>query len=552
MAEDTLGPDTFSTRGIPTSRRGYDRKVVDALVADAVVAWTALESRHRELVAAIERSGGLEYLERDLGAIAADVGRILTAATEAAEGLRSRAEADAARVKQDAGAAAAERLSAASSQAEAMITEADRQAYGLRRDAWDAGMSLLAGVRLVVDDVLAAAEDQAQVIRADAEKESHRRSMMTRKEAEEIIRNAKFEADRQLNMARELAQEMLDRVQGAESSVIPTNAERQRRREIMDQIERIRAERTIEDVTVLPAERAPTPGETPRVLFGVLDPQAPDLSDALAAEVESMRGDETTPRRSRSRAVEPTAPARRAAPPVPAADDVGTLFEALRVTAEHEPVAPDASGDPMALRDRLVLPLHNQGLRDTKRRIVDLQNAGLEALKVSRAWSPDQDMIAGQLGPAMEAVIQKAAAAGAEAARLLGGVAKARPYVGTRSHELVKAMAGDLASGLRGALSSGGGPAEVTATVSRVFRAWRGDQAERWVRAITFAAYHDSLLAAAAAGGVSRVVGVGTGRPCQACPGPGSVEWEPGGSPPEGMRVPPVDLDCLCTVRVVS
>lgn len=557
MPEDTLGPDTFSTRGIPTSRRGYDRKVVDALVADAVAAWSALEKRYGELIAEIERSGGLQHLSRDLGAIAADVGKVLTAATEAADGIRSRAQADADRVAAESAAASSQSLDAAAVQAAGIVAEADRQAFDLRRDAWDAGMGLLVSVQQAIADVLAAADDEAQMIRADAEKENHRRLAMTRKEADEIVRNAKFEADRQLNLARELAQEMLDRAQGIESHVIPTVGERHRRREIMGEIERLRAERTIEEVAVLPAEPAPAPEDSPEVLFGVLDPQAPELSDALAAEVGRLRGDGPPPkpprgRRMTKRRAEPEAEPAYEAPPAPSADDVQTLFDALRITAEQEPVVADLSHDPMELRDRLALPFHNQGLRDVKRRIVDLQNVALDAVRSSRTWSPDQEAIGADLAPAMEPVIQKAAAAGAEAAGVLGGVNDARPRVGKRPYALVRGMAGDLSSEVRTALASAGGPAEVASTVSRVFRAWRGDQAERWVRAITFAAYHDSLVGALAAGGVGRVSGVGSGRPCPSCVGPAGTEWAPGAAPPDGLRVPPADLDCVCTVRVAG
>ena len=562
MPEDTLGPDTFSTRGIPTSRRGYDRKVVDALVADAVAAWGALEKHHGELIAEIERSGGLEHLSRDLGAIAVDVGKVLTAATEAADGIRSRAQADADRVVAESAAASSQRLDTAAVQAAGIVAEADRQAFDLRRDAWDAGMGLLVSVQQAIADVLAAADDEAQMIRADAEKENHRRLAMTRKEADEIVRNAKFEADRQLNLARELAQEMLDRAQGAESHVIPTVGERHRRREIMGEIERLRAERTIEEVAVLPAEPAPAPEDSPEVLFGVLDPQAPDLSDALAAEVERLRGERPPPKPPRGRRIakrraQPDAEPAYEASAAPAADEVQTLFDALRITSEQEPVVADSSHDPadsshdpMELRDRLALPFHNQGLRDVKRRIVDLQNVALDAVRSSRTWSPDQEAIGADLAPAMEPVIQKAAAAGAEAAGLLGGVTDARPRVGKRPYALVRGMAGDLSSEVRTALASAGGPAEVASTVSRVFRAWRGDEAERWVRAIIFAAYHDSLVGALAAGGVGRVSGVGSGRPCPSCVGPAGTEWVPGAAPPDGLRVPPADLDCVCTVTV--
>ena len=549
-----MGPDTFSTRGIPTSRRGYDRKVVDALVADVVAAWGALESRHRELLAEIERSGGLEYLARDLGSIAGDVGRILSAATEAAEGIRSRAEEDARRIADESAGEAAALRAAAAADAAGLESEAERQAFAVRRDAWDTGMDLLGGVYRAVADVLATAEDEAQVIRADAEKETHRRLAIARKEAEEIIRNAKFEADRQLTLARELAQEMLDRTQGSEAQVLPTAAERRRRQEIMVEIERLRAERTIEAVSVLRAEPAPTPDDSPEVFFGELDPQAPELSDALAAEVGRLRGGQAGPRSSRRRQGE-----EKAAPveePMPDAslsgrsgDDVQTLFDALRITAEHEPVTSDLPGDPVELRDRLVLPLHNQGLRDVKRRIVDLQNAALDALRAGGGWSPDGEKIATELAPALATAIQKSAAAGAAATGALGGVKGAKPVVGSRANALVRAMAADLASEARSALAAGGGPAEVVSAVSRVFRSWRGDQAERWVRSVTTAAYHDSLVAGLAGAGIDTVVGVGSGRPCPQCVGPGGVAWNPRESPPDGLRVPPADLDCVCTVR---
>jgi cell division septum initiation protein DivIVA len=560
MPEDTIGPESFSTRGIPTARRGYDRKVVDALVEEAVAAWRALEERHRELVAEVDRSGGMQFLERDLSAISADVKRILDAATAAADGIRARATEDAARVVAEAEAAVAEIRAAARADAARTQTEADRQAFGLRRDAWDAGMDLLGSVQREVAETLRAAEDEAQVIRADAEKETHRRMAITRREADDIIRNAKFEADRQLNLARELAQEMLDRVQGDKAPVIPTAAERHRRQEIIGELDRLRSERTIEDVTVLPAEPAPEPDDSPEVLFGVLDPQTPSLSDALAAEVGRLRGDEPPAKPPRGRKIgrpqpeqapeaeaeEPEAGDERAAPP--SGDDVRTLFDALRSTAETE-AAVVLPGDPMELRDRLALPLHNQGLRDVKRRIVDMQNAALDALGASRAWTPDPEAMTAELATALGPIVQKAATAGATAAGALAGIAAPEPVTSGRPAALIKAMAADLGTAIRSALTGGGGPAESSASVSRVFRAWRGDQAERWVRSVTFAAYHDSLVGGLAAAGVATVAGVGSGRPCPSCVGPAGVEWRPGTPPPDGLLVPPAELDCICTVR---
>ncbi len=558
MPEDTIGPESFSTRGIPTARRGYDRKVVDALVEEAVAAWRDLERRHRELVAEVDRSGGLQFLERDLTAISADVQRILAAATEAADGIRARAAEDAQRVAAEAESGAEEARAAARAEAARIQTEADRQAFGLRRDAWDAGMDLLGNVQREVDDILRAAEDEAQIIRADAEKETHRRLAITRREADDIIRNAKFEADRQLNLARELAQEMLDRAQGADAPVIPTAAERSRRKEIIGEIDRLRSERTIEEVAVLPAEPAPEPDESPEVLFGVLDPQTPNLSEALAAEVGRLRGEEPPPKPQRGRRMTKAEPPAEPGPePTPAPepepagldpDDVRTLFDALRSTAETEG-AVDLPSDPLELRDRLVLPLHNQGLRDVKRRIVDRQNAALDALGAGRSWAPDLDAMTTELTAALAPMVQKAAAAGADAAGFLGGVARPKPVSSDRPAALIRAMAADLGTEIRSALAGGGGPAESSAAVSRVFRAWRGDQAERWVRSVTFAAYHDSLVGGLAAAGVGRVAGVGSGRPCTSCVGPPAAEWDPAEAPPNGLRIPPAELDCVCTVR---
>jgi len=565
MPEDTIGPESFSTRGIPTARRGYDRKVVDALVEEAVAAWRALEERHRELVAEVDRSGGLQFLERDLTAISADVKRILDAATEAADGIRARATEDAARITADAEASAVETRAEAHADATRTQTEADRQAFGLRRDAWDAGMDLLGGVQREVDDILRAAEEEAQIIRADAEKETHRRLAITRREADDIIRNAKFEADRQLNLARDLAQEMLDRVQGEEAPVIPTAAERHRREEIIGELDRLRSERTIEDVTVLPAEPAPEPEDSPEVLFGVLDPQTPGLSEALAAEVGRLRGDEPPPKPQRGRKIGRPQPEADALAPEPdgesvaepddhpgppSGDEVRTLFDALRSTAETE-AATALPSDPLELRDRLALPLHNQGLRDVKRRIVDMQSTALDALGAGRAWVPDSDAMAAELAAALGPVVQKAATAGVEAAGALAGIAVPKPVVGERPATLIKAMAADLGTAVRSALSGGGGPAESSAAVSRVFRAWRGDQAERWVRSVTFAAYHDSMVGGLAAAAVEKVAGVGSGRPCPSCVGPDEVEWDPAGPPPDGLLVPPAELDCICTIRVV-
>ena len=84
--------------------------------------------------------------------------------------------------------------------------------------------------------------------------------------------------------------------------------------------------------------------------------------------------------------------------------------------------------------------------------------------------------------------------------------------------------------------------------MARVFRAWRSDEAERWVRAVAYAAYHDSLLAGLAVSGVSAVAPVAAGLLCAECPAGRGEGWDPAGRPPAGTRRPPARPDCVCTV----
>jgi cell division septum initiation protein DivIVA len=534
MADEPLGPDTFSTRDLPTARRGYEKKAVEALIAEAVERWGTLERRHRDLLKDVAGSGGSEALARDVEAVGSEVSRILEAAKEAAEGMRSRAREDSERVAAEAAAEAASRLQAGVEEAATIVAEGERQAFELRRDAWDGGTTLISSAQETGEEIIAEAGEQALSIRADAERDSHQRLALTRRESDDVIRNARYEADRLLNQARALAQTIIDRASDAdgddESGFSPADDRGRHRR--IEEVERLHAERSIEGVAVLPAEPR---RDTDEVGFGALDSGSSDLSDALAAEVEQMNGPPISPR------------ANERAP----GDDVGSLFEALRTTADHDPVGAGVSRDPIAVRDRLVLPVHNEGLRDVKRRIVDLQSETIDALR-RPGWSPARSRIAGELAAALGTAIQKAGTAGSTGAEAIAGVQRVRSRPGPRPGELVEAMAEDLTGQLQEAVQSEGGPSEVAATVSRVFRAWRGDEAERWVRMVVFAAYHDSFLAAVAVGGWTEVEGRPSGRSCERCAGSDRLRWDPQSGAPEGYLIPPANLDCICTVTVAD
>ncbi len=173
----------------------------------------------------------------------------------------------------------------------------------------------------------------------------------------------------------------------------------------------------------------------------------------------------------------------------------------------------------------------------------------LDSLRVTGGWE-GLSAAAATLEAALDPVAEEGAEAGAAAAGAFIGGEGTAPVITARSGTLVRAMAGDLAGQVKAAVagSSGAGPLEVAAAVARVFRAWRSDEAERWVRAVAYAAYHDSLLAGLAVSGVGSVAPVAAGLLCAECPAGRGEAWDPAGHPPAGTRRPPARPDCICTV----
>jgi len=534
MADDEIGPDYLTARGVPSSRRGYDKRVIDALHSEARDRWQTLLDMYEELKSTVEASGGLEFLGRELGAVGRDVGEILASAQEAADGIRTRAQTEAERLESE-----------STGKATGAVSEAETQAFGLRNDAWETGMDLLDSAIVEVERIIAAGKDDALLIQAQAEKDSHRHIAASERESSDLIRQARYEADRQLNQARELAQQIIDRATGPEyadgsGESLPADLSNARREELLEEIERLRMQRTIDSVQVFSNEPS---GQAAHVQLAdqAFEPDGIDLSDVLAADVQELRA-------------EPETIAIRVDPPAEVfgtEEDVGTLFEALRTTGEVETIVlPDRlPTDPFELKDQLLLPIINAGVRDVKRRIVDMQNIALDGLR-GTGWTPHPPDIKQDVALVLESTIQKAASSGATAAGPLGGLYGSLSDPGDRAGKLVVSMAAALAGQLAASLEDVRGPELAAEAVGRVFRSWRNDYAERWVRSIVTAAYHDSLLSAFRSGGIDRVIGLSTGAPCENCVGPEDVSWRPGREPPNELAVPPASLACNCTIAL--
>lgn len=205
--------------------------------------------------------------------------------------------------------------------------------------------------------------------------------------------------------------------------------------------------------------------------------------------------------------------------------------------------------DAIELRERLVLAVQNRALRRVKENLLELQNSALDSLRVAGTWEGREPALAA-LAPALDPVAEEAAEAGAQAAAAFTDGEPPAPVISSRSATLVQEMADELAGQVAAALAEGAeaGPLELAARVSRVFRAWRGEEAEHWVRTVAYAAYHDSLLAGLALAGVQSVSPVAHGLLCAECPALRGGAWNPAGDPPPGTVLPPAHPDCVCTV----
>jgi hypothetical protein len=616
MASEGPGPEDLTADGLPTARRGLDRRAVTRLLREASARWAQVQAERDELVAHIEERGGIENLTRDLREIGEHVSRMLGDAQEAADNLRARARQE-----------AAERRTAAETEAADIRQQAELDAFQMRSDAWSAGSDLLDHVRLTAAAMIEQAESDVLITRAEGEQEAHRNIAEARRQAGEITRAARNEGERAVAEARRRAEEIVgeaarkgEAVEGDDAQ--PTAEEEPRGPRLRAVGWGVKVIESDEEV-----EPTPKPGS---------DPHDPGYGDALAAEVEQLRAEEGgepyppwhadgiddservvtepqpvvepidvaeflgLPDREKGEesaetepepevavdageevsapeeepAVEESVPTE--AESAPGGGILSELFERLRSgahevateVAESAPVdepTETASEEPMPTepipaefasvseaidrRNRLLLPIHNDAMREVRRRLVDLQNEILDEIRVAKRkrWSPEPESIERPLAEALEPVVHDAAGAGAAAAAELTGGAAA-PVLEARTAGLIRAMAEDLFADLEGAVDRGVTGAALSEEAARVFRSWRNDVAQRWVHSITYAGYHDSLLAGLVTAGVTEVVGVRHGHVCGECPAASSATWDPAGPPPEGTKIPPAHLDCTCTV----
>ncbi len=226
---------------------------------------------------------------------------------------------------------------------------------------------------------------------------------------------------------------------------------------------------------------------------------------------------------------------------------------------EPEAPAPPAhldAGAAVEIRERLLLPIQNRTLREVKHAIVELQNVALEQIRTSTGdYRSDGEAVLSLLAPGMDSGAAQAYAAGFAAAAEMTAAPATPAVTGSPDRaapEVAEALASAADAAHQRVVAGDGGGREAAAAVSRVFRAWRTDEAERRVRAATQQAYHAGLLAGLAGTGVSRVVMVTQGAACARCPSVPDVPWDPAEAMPAGFPVPPAHEGCLASPVPVS
>lgn len=228
----------------------------------------------------------------------------------------------------------------------------------------------------------------------------------------------------------------------------------------------------------------------------------------------------------------------------PETSDQVTEQPAEESTRPSERRVPRYGGDPFELRSRLILPVSNRALRNLKRQLTEAQNEALEELRLSDGeWDPDGPSLGARLRPDLVVLASEAFAAGHSAAMEMTGERFKRPSTPKTEPETewIAGLLQDVNHALIEGRRQGQGARQLGASVSRVFRAWRTDEAERRVAELAASRYHAGLAEVLQTNGHT-TEWVVSGRGCASCRT--SAESEPG----EWETLPPAHPNCGCTL----
>jgi hypothetical protein len=242
--------------------------------------------------------------------------------------------------------------------------------------------------------------------------------------------------------------------------------------------------------------------------------------------------------------------------------EVAGLFDRLRVNPPASPAAPAPAGaqeselepitsrrlaasmlDPFEIRDRLLLPAANRALRNLKRQLTEEQNVALEELRLhEEEWEPTLDAVTNRVRADLVVLFAESFGAGHAAVEEMLGGRVSRPATPRRevAEDFAATLTDELLETLAEGRAAGHGARQLGASLSRVFRGWRTDQAERRVRELSLSAFHEGFLRAMELSGEPSARWVLAGRGCATCRA--ATEDRP------EELFPPAHPGCECTL----
>lgn len=537
-------PDEIREQSFGTSLRGFRPEAVREYLDQLAEQIRELISERDRLKELADQTGKMD-LKSEFDRIGAEVGEVLHAARTAADGMRTRAADDAAMLS-----------AKTKAESEVTLREASQQAEVLRGDAWEAAEALLSQAMSERDRVREETERERLALIGRAERDAHRLVANARQEADETVRQAKMESERLVVEARSQHDDIIDQARSqAETAQERAAALERRRTELLGELEAVRAtvsrlesdiQEKREELEAVEAEKEidigpPAPAPDPETGWGAIrvippseieEPREIDATD-VAEEVRTLRDRETVVETQGRDVAEDVAEAELESKP----NELDSLFASLRGNAEtdkraSEPETPttaskrddrstptrqsqakkppnnNTTSEPQARPrrtaddvdvDALLLPITNRVLRDIKRQLTEAQNVALDGLRVEEGeWEPDRADLVDRLGGYLTVVSQESYGAGFAASEAYTGTSPGRPKptadeLGDPVTEFTDALADTLTDAVDTARQGGQGPRQLSATVSRIYRGWRTDEAERRVREVATAAFRAGL-----------------------------------------------------------
>lgn len=545
------------------------------------------ESVGREVTSVLEAAREAAETMRERATL--DAARWRSEATAEAESARKEARSDAEALRGDAWTEGTELLNQAVAESNRLMQLAERDAITITGETEREAHRLVSNARREAEDLARAATMKAEKLTVDATKAHDEMIEQARRQAE-----ASQERTRALEQRRE---ELMEELDGVRSTLSQLEGTLEAKREDLN------LSRTHDtSVRIVPSsQKSPVPivedpvdwvpGETVRVVREAPDPlptppkrepatEDVEVAEAVLPEVVSDRepGEDTTtpvppvnPKPTVERQIPtPDKPPTEKPEPEPEGDDVGALFASLRepgsdkgpapseiepaqtqsdeartadvgespTQSEREP-APTQADDLLEARDALLLPITNRALRGIKKAITEGQNIALDGLRTDSEWRPDRKQLAQTLQADLIALWSEGFSSGHDRAEALTGAKLKRPQ--TPKSNLAEKFSDAIADALETELAaSGDGQRERQSAASKVFRAWRTDEAERRVREVALSGFHSGLAKSVEDRSLQWVA---SGTPCTAC--------KEAAQDPEA-NLPPVHQGCECTVIVAS